>query len=240
MRKRDKLYYKNKHQPSPEKSCKLKPLKHFIQNQSRKAYWDNVEDLITPKDEDSPNEKLSISKKFYTFIKHKKTDSTGIKTLKKNGATVTDSEQKADLLNNDFYSVFSQQIPMRLSALCKYFTNLFPNQENDMPVIQVIERLLQAFSISKAAGPDDIRRRVLKELSSELARIFTLLFQASLHQQSLPNIWKHTNVNPIYKKSDKTNPSNYRPVSLTCISCKHIEHIICSSLVQNLTQHNIL
>ena len=49
MRKRDKLYYKNKHQPSSEKSCKLKSLKHLIQSQSRKAYWDYVEDLITPK-----------------------------------------------------------------------------------------------------------------------------------------------------------------------------------------------
>ena len=133
---------------------------------------------------------------------------------------------------------------MKLSALCKYFTNLSPSQEDDMPEIQVTERgvlkLLQALNISKDAGPDGIRPRVLKELSSELAPIFTLLFQASIHQQSLPDIWKHANVNPIHKKADKTNPSNYRPVSLTCISCKLLEHIICSSLMQHLTRHNIL
>ena len=81
---------------------------------------------------------------------------------------------------------------------------------------------------------------MLEELSSELAPILTLLFQASLHQQSLPDILKHANVNPIYKKGDKTNPSNYRPVSLTCISCKLLQHIICSNLVQHLTRHNIL
>ena len=188
MRKRDKLYYKNKHQPSPEKSRKLKTLKHLIQSQSRKAYWDYVVHQITPKDEHSPDEKFSISKKFYTFIKQKKTDSTGIKTLKKNRSTVTDSEPRAGILNNHFYSVFYQQIPMKLSALCKYFTNIFPNQENDMPEIQVTERgvlkLLQALNISKAAGPDVIRPRVFKELSSELDPIFNLLFQASLHQQS--------------------------------------------------------
>ena len=113
-----------------------------------------------------------------------------------------------------------------------------------MPEIQVTERgvlkLLQALNISKAAGPDGIRPRVLKELSSELAPIFTLLFQASLHQQSHQDIWKHANVNPIYKKGDKTNPSNYLPVSLICISCKLHEHIICGSLMQHLTQHNIL
>ena len=94
-----------------------------------------------------------------------------------------------------FVMVFSQQIPMKLSALCKYFTNLSQSQENDMPEIQVTERgvlkLLQALNISKTAGPDGIRPRVLKELSSELAPIFTLLFQASIHQQSLQDIWKH-------------------------------------------------
>ena len=77
----------NRHQPSPEKTLRLKSLKHLIQSMSRKAYWDYVEDLVTPKDEHSLEEKFSISKKFYTFIKHKKTDSTGIKTLKKNGVT---------------------------------------------------------------------------------------------------------------------------------------------------------
>ena len=126
----------------------------------------------------TPLMKNSLSrKKLYTFIKHKKTNSTGIKTLKKIGSTVTDSEQKADLLNNHFYSVFSEQIPMKLSALCKYFTNLFPNQENDMPEIQVkgrvVLKLIQALNIFKAAGPDGIRLRVLKELSSELAPIST-------------------------------------------------------------------
>ena len=91
-------------------------------------------------------------------IKHKKIDSTGIKTLKKNGLTVTDPENKADLLNNHFHSVFSQQIPMRLSALYAYFSSIFQNNENDMSEIHVTEngvlKLLKDLNISKAAGPD--------------------------------------------------------------------------------------
>ena len=125
MRKRDKLYYKNKHQPSTEISRKLKTLKHLIQSQRRKAYWDYVEALITPKDEHSTKEKFAILKKFYTFIKHKKTDST-LKTLKKNGSTVTDSEQKPDLLNNHFYSVFSQQIPIKTLSPLQIFYKPLP------------------------------------------------------------------------------------------------------------------
>ena len=56
----------------------------------------------------------------------------GIKTLKKYGFTVTDAEQEADLLNNHFYSVFSQQIPMKLSAFCslQIFHKLLPKPRN--------------------------------------------------------------------------------------------------------------
>ena len=76
-----------------------------------------------------------------------------------------------------------------------------------MPEIFITERgvfkLLQALNISKAADPDGLRPRVLKELSSELAQILTLLFQASLNQQSLPDIWKHANVNPIRRQDNQ-------------------------------------
>ena len=104
---------------------------------SRKADWEYVEDLITPKHEHSVEEKFSISKTFYTFIKRKKTDATGIKTLKKDGATVTDPENKADLSNNHFHFVFSKQMPMKLSALSAYLSNLFQNNEIDMPEIHM-------------------------------------------------------------------------------------------------------
>ena len=42
------------------------------------------------------------------------------------------------------------------------------------------------------------------------------------------------------KKGDKTNPANYRPVSLTCIVCKYLEHIIFSQIMNQLDRHNIL
>ena len=146
---------------------------------SRKAYWDYVEDLCMPKDEHPLEEKFSTSKKFYTFIRHKKTDSTGIKTLKKNGVTVTDPENKADLLNNHFHSVFSQQIPMKLSVLCAYFSSIFQNNENEMPEIHVTEngvlKFLKALKISKAAGPDGYQTKCAQRI---ILRISTYPYSA--------------------------------------------------------------
>ena len=53
----------------------------------------------------------------------------------------------------------------------------------------------------KSAGPDNIPTRLLKELSTELAPILTVMFQASLHQCCVPTEWKKfARVVPIYKK----------------------------------------
>jgi len=45
-----------------------------------------------------------------------------------------------------------------------------------------------------------------------------LVFQASLDQGQIPDEWHTAHVSLIYKKGDKSNAFNYRPVSLTSIT----------------------
>ena len=68
----------------------------------------------------------------------------------------------------------------------------------------------------------------------KIAPVLTIVFQASLDQGHLPNIWRTAAVVPIYKKGSKTEPSNYRPVSLTCICSKILEHIVYSAISKHL------
>ena len=62
----------------------------------------------------------------------------------------------------------------------------------------------------------------------------------SLDSRTLPPIWKDANVAPVCKKGERSNPVNYRPISLTCIFGKTLEHIVASSITKHLSKLNIL
>ena len=82
--------------------------------------------------------------------------------------------------------------------------------------------------------------RVLKECRSEIGPVLTYIYNASLAQGSVPDDWRHANVAPIYKKGEKYDPANDRPMSLTCICCKTLEHIIVSNVTRHLASESIL
>ena len=67
-----------------------------------------------------------------------------------------------------------------------------------------------------------------------------MIFTHSYESGILPEEWKRALVSPVYKKDDKSFPNNYRPISLTCISCKIMEHVLCSHLSNHLEINNIL
>ena len=71
---------------------------------------------------------------------------------------------------------------------------------------------------------------MLKELSDVLSQPLAALFQKSLDHAIVPEDWKKARVTPLYKKGDKYLPSNYRPISLTCVTCKVMEHIVTSQM----------
>ena len=101
-------------------------------------------------------------------------------------------------------------------------------------------KLLQGLQVHKATGPDGISTRLLKELGAVIAPVLAVFFQASLDQGTIPKEWKKADVVPIYKKGAKNRPENYRPVSLTSVACKMLEHIITSTIMGHLEKHNIL
>ena len=144
----------------------------------------------------------------------------------------------------------------KAEELNKYFSSVFTREDNNCPPIadanfssklrslnisvEGVEQLLSNTEPHKSSGPDQIPGRLLKLMSSKIAPSLSLIYQASLEQSVLPQDWKNALVVPIFKKGSRAYSSNYRPISLTCIVCKILEHIISTSIYQHLEENHII
>ena len=179
------------------------------------------------------------SKKFFAFVKSKRTDLCGVSPLVDSKNVIhTDEEKLAELLNDQFTSVFSKddgKIPM-------------PNDPPGTKMEDItitrngIVKLLKDLNPHKASGPDGIGARILKECAEQVVDGLVLLFNASLNQGKIPNEWKHAIVTPLYKGGNKnrSKAENYRPISLTSVTSKILEHVIHSNVITHLETQGLL
>ena len=103
-----------------------------------------------------------------------------------------------------------------------------------------VAKLLDGLNFHKASGPDELNARVLKECSNKISPILALNYNASLARGDVLDEWRQANVSPVFKKGEKYDAANYRPVSLTCICCKTLEHILVSNINKHLALVSIL
>ncbi|CAJ0954760.1 unnamed protein product [Ranitomeya imitator] len=134
---------------------------------------------------------------------------------------VVDDEEKANILNTFFSTVFTVENEM-LGEIPR-------NNEN--PILRVtnltqeeVRNRLNKIKIDKSPGPDGIHPRVLRELTTG----------------SVPQDWRIANVVPIFKKGSKSESGNYRPVSLTSIVGKIFEGFLRDVILDYLNENNCL
>ena len=230
IRKKQRLYKKARKSNSTILWDQFKTLRRRTDRKIKKQYKTYVRDVI------GTSLQSENTKPFWNFIKTKKQEVFGISALSVAGRTISSAKEKAETLNNQFCSIFTEE---DLSNIPDTGRNSVP----DLPSLNVttpgVEKLLQNLKVNKASGPDNIPARVLKECSSTVAPILQKVFQKSLDCGVLPKDWRQANVSPIFKKGDRSNPANYRPVSLTCISCKLLEHIIHSHIMGHIDHYHL-
>ncbi len=177
------------------------------------------------------------TKPFWRFVKSKKQDNVGISPLLEKDKLESDSKSKAEILLRQFSSVFTRIKKGILPEVRKYV---------DDPLTHItitetgVAKLLRNIKINKASGPDNIPNMVLKECATELSPAVACLFQLSIDSGTLPPDWTSANVAPIFKKGDRHKAENYRPVSLTSVLSKVLEHIICSSMMAHFENNAVL
>jgi Reverse transcriptase (RNA-dependent DNA polymerase)/Endonuclease-reverse transcriptase len=179
------------------------------------------------------------SKPFYAYLKSKTKSRMPVGPLKdNNGNAVTDKKKMAEMLNSYFSSVFSQEEAAAVPAAEEeeVRSRLLDVQ---VDIAQVVKKI-KALKPASAPGPDGLGSLLLRELVDQVAIPLTKIFRKSLDSGDVPADWRRANVTPIFKKGSKTDPANYRPVSLTSISCKLLESIVRDHLVDHMMENDLI
>ena len=175
-------------------------------------------------------------KRFWSLIKRIRKNYQPVAPLHVGTTTISSAMSKAEVLNKQFCSVFTKEnnnIPIMNSRP-------YPPMNNIVFSINGIQRLLQNQKPGKAAGPDSISTWILKLCSTQIALILQIIFTQSLNHGILPKDWLTANIIPIYKKGNKHEVANYRPISLTSVCCKVMEQVIFHHILEHLNNYSII
>jgi hypothetical protein len=239
FRKRDTAYRRWVRSCSHQDEMAFKSIKTESQNKWRQARDKYTQSIFSSENDDDYEHHVHRQplKKFWGYIKALKRDNSGTSPLKKDGVLITDAKGKANIMNDQYASVFTKEDTASVP-------NLGPCPNKKIQPLEIspkgVELLLSGLNPSKAAGPDSLHPRFLKEVSKELTPLLARLFQKSLEEGSVPVQWRTANVTPIFKKGERYVPANYRPVSLTAVICKTLEHIIARHIMYHLESEGLL
>ncbi|XP_072042992.1 uncharacterized protein [Amphiura filiformis] len=179
IRKKKRLWKKAKRNNTEKNWDEFKEMRKKVKSSMKKAYEDYVGNILEDTMQDS-------HKKFWQFINNQKKDSTGIPPLKTDRGLATDSAAKAEALNKQYQSVYTQEDTSS-------FPDMGPSPYTAMPDINFttngIEKLLSKLNPRKACGPDLVPIRILKETAEQIAPILQVIFTQSYNTGSFPVDW---------------------------------------------------
>ena len=232
IRKKRRMYNKSKRTGKSEHKAAYKLFQNKTRDELRKAHWTYVNGILLDGLEQGD------VKPFYSYVKSQQQDNQGVSPLRERGQLYSDAPSKARILSEQFKSVFTRDDPNALDP--QLDGPAFP----DIPSLVVhprgVEKLLAELNPKKASGPDEIPARILQTLAKEVAPALTAIFSQSITQAVLPQQWKKAWITPVFKKGGRADPANYRPVSLTSIACKLLEHVVCTHIRGHADRHGIL
>ena len=176
-------------------------------------------------------------KKFFNYTRHFTRSSSTVDVLEKDGVKVSEDGAKADILNDFFCSVLTDEPPVTHSIPFDVHTTS-PCYNIKITPDHVREKLA-TLKPNKACGTDGVRVNVLREVA-DFDVPLAALFQHSVTSGTMPQDWKDANVTPLHKKGSRTDCNNYRPVSLTSQVVKVLERLVLDVLLDFTERNQII
>ena len=148
IKKKQRQYNKAKNTQAQKDWSAFRNIRSKVQKLLREARSDFINNKLGPAIKEKP-------KAFFRYISNLRQDTTGIQQLSDDkSALKSSSQEKADILNKQFQSVFTTE-PAE-SAMPNILPSQFLPMENIQFHIQGVEKLLRNIDPSKATGPDGI------------------------------------------------------------------------------------
>lgn len=227
-RKRARLYRRNEEFPSIKHADELETLEKDIEKAISKAKTNYLKNQLAASMESGD------SKPLYRYLRRHSGRSNNITSIQNTAA-----EDIPDAIANHFASVYNKTdlcvppIPTaNIGAMEKFKLSKTG-----------LQSLLLKIDQRKCEGPDNIPGKALKEFTMHIPSFldctYTLL-NKSLELGKCPSVWKKAIISPVFKGGDRSAVNNYRPISLTCILCKVLEHVICSQMWNHIDNYGII
>lgn len=158
---------------------------------------------------------------------------------------VTSTKDICDGLNDYYCSVGHKLVQLlRKTGSTDFIRYCPPSCLNSMfcnPVEPCeIHNIIMTSKNTKSPGVDNIGPMILKKICREVVPPLTHIFNLSFATGVVPDSLKLAKVIPIYKKGDRSEPGNYRPISLLSVFDKVMEKLMCRRLCEFLQQNKIL
>ena len=178
---------------------------------------------------------------FYKFINNKLSSRSSIAPLvDPDGKILTSDLDKATLMNRYFESVFTTDNGNLPSFASRFDSPSHPTLDSCQFSPESVSRQLGKLKSNSAAGVDALPAIFFKKTAPVLSFPLCILFQSFIDLHDVPNEWKRSIICPIFKKGSSADPSNYRPISLTCSCCKIMESLIVVDLNNFLFENNLI
>ena len=249
IKQRDKAFYNYRKNKSDETFS----LFSRIRNETQKLVFKAKRDYFKNKLNDSQNDSKSLWKILKSLgLPSKKSNESSSKIVLNIDGEITFDNLKVSEEFNSFYTNVASKLVDKLPTPSRFFSDCFvfnfysskgvvPNNFSFKLVSEVkIFKHLNCLSSSKATGLDGIPARFVKDGASIIAGPLSHIVNLSIIQGSVPDSLKLARVTPLFKKNDKTQVGNYRPVSVLSIISKVFERVIYDQLEGYLNEKNLL